>query len=100
MKEIAKYLRPYWKGILVATVMVTVSSVCNLLLPTLMSDVLNNGIYAQDMNYIFDCCLKMLLVALVGLGTVLTGAKISNEVVFFLCRCTGCGVPESEPDDI
>lgn len=85
MKALIKYLLPYWKGVLLAIVMVALSSFCDLLLPTLMSDILNNGIYARDMNYILMCCLKMLLVALVGLGAVLVGTKVSNEVVAYFC---------------
>ena len=85
MKEMLKVLKPYWKGLLLATVAITVSTVCDLLLPTIMSDILNNGVYGEDLDYILICCLKMLIVAAVGLVTVLVGSKISSDVVAGFC---------------
>lgn len=85
MKEMLSYLRPYRKGLILATLAVTVSTACDLLLPTVMSEILNNGVYRQDLDYIFQCCGIMLLIALVGLGTVILGSKISNDVVAGFC---------------
>ncbi len=85
MKELLKYLRPYWKGLLLASLSMTISTVCDLLLPTIMSDILNQGVYREDFDYILRCCLKMLLVAGVGLGAVLLGTKMSCEVVASFC---------------
>ena len=85
MKEMLKYLRPYRRGILVATVMMTLSTLCDLLLPTIMSEILNNGVYQKDLDYIFKCCMGMLLVASLGLGTVLVGTKVSSSVVASFC---------------
>ena len=85
MKEMLKYLRPYGKGLVFATVMMTLSTLCDLLLPTIMSQILNNGVYQKDMDYILKCCLWMLLVASVGLGTVLLGTRISSSVVASFC---------------
>ena len=85
MKEMMKYLRPYRRSILLATVMMTLSTLCDLLLPTIMSEILNNGVYQKDMGYILECCLWMLAVASVGLGTVLLGSRISSSVVASFC---------------
>lgn len=85
MKEMLKYLRPYGKWLVFATVMMTLSTLCDLLLPTIMSQILNNGVYQKDMDYILKCCLWMLLVASVGLGTVLLGTRISSSVVASFC---------------
>ena len=85
MKEMMKYLKPYWKGLIAATIAVTVSTVCDLLLPTIMSEILNKGVYQADFPYIVKCCAVMAAVALLGLGTVILGAKISNEVVASFC---------------
>lgn len=85
MKEMLKYLKPYRKGLVLATLMVMVSTVCDLLLPTIMSEVLNNGVYLRDLDYIAKCCAVMLVVSLVGLGTVIWSSKISNEVVAGFC---------------
>lgn len=85
MKEMLKYLEPYRRGILVAAVTMTLSTLCDLLLPTIMSEILNNGVYQKDLDYIFKCCLGMLLVASLGLGTVLVGTKVSSSVVASFC---------------
>lgn len=85
MKEMFSYLRPYRKGLIWATVCMTVSTACDLLLPTVMSEILNNGVYRRDLEYIVLCCGVMLIVALAGLGTVILGSKISNEVVAGFC---------------
>lgn len=85
MKKMIKYLKPYWKGLTLATVLMAVSTLCDLLLPTIMSEILNNGIYARDLAYIVKCCAVMLLVSLVSLVTVLMGSKISCRVVALFC---------------
>lgn len=85
MKEMLKYLLPYKKGLILATLLVTVSTVCDLLLPTVMSGILNNGVYHSDLEYILKSCAVMLLIALIGLATVILGSKISNEVVAGFC---------------
>lgn len=81
MKEMMKYLKPYGKGLTVATLGICLSTLCDLLLPTLMSDILNNGVYQADFSYILRCCGMMLVVALVGLGAFLVGSKASCDVV-------------------
>ena len=81
MKEMLKYLKPYRKGLLLATLAMTVSTACELLLPTIMSEILNNGVSGADLPYILRCCGWMLLVAVLSLGSVLWGTKISNTVV-------------------
>ena len=85
MKDMLKYLLPYWKGLIAATAAVAISTLCDLLLPTIMSQILNNGVYRADFPYIVKCCAVMAAVALVGLGTVILGAKISNDIVASFC---------------
>ena len=85
MKEMLHYLKPYWRGLLAATIAVAISTVCDLLLPAIMSEILNKGVYRADFAYIVKCCAIMAAVALVGLGTVLLGSKISNDVVASFC---------------
>lgn len=85
MKEMLHYLKPYWRGLLAATIAVAISTVCDLLLPAIMSEILNKGVYRADFAYIVKCCAIMAAVALVGLGMVLLGSKISNDVVASFC---------------
>ncbi len=85
MKKMMKFLKPYWKGLVFATVAMAVSTVCDLLLPTIMSGILNSGISAQDFPYIVKCCVLMLFVSAVSLAAVLVGSKLSCKVVAEFC---------------
>lgn len=85
MKEMLRYLRPYWKGILGSMAAIAVGTVCDLLLPTLMSQILDRGVSLKDFDYVVKCCVQMLIVALVGLGAVLIGSRISCNVVAGFC---------------
>lgn len=85
MKKMIPYLIPYWKGLLLATLAIAMSTVCDLLLPTIMSDILNNGIYQKDLAYIVKCCGIMLAVCIAGLGTLLLGVWYSTKVVSGYC---------------
>ena len=86
MKQMIPYLNPYRKGVLAALAAIAVSTVCDLLLPAIMSEILNNGIYGQDFSYIARCCFLMLIVCLTGLGTLLLGVWYSNKVVAHFCE--------------
>ena len=94
MKRMLRFLIPYWKGIVIASLAVLVSTVCDLLLPMIMSDVLNSGVHNADLNYIFLCCGKMLLVSIVGLGSILLGIWFSTNVVAGYCGDLRCKVFE------
>jgi ATP-binding cassette subfamily B protein len=65
--------------------LISLSSLCDLLLPTLMSDILDNGVREKDFSYIIQCCLKMLVVAGASLGCVLWGQQIAAKVVAGFC---------------
>ncbi len=85
MKRILKYLKPYVGLLSLAMLLISVSSLCDLLLPTLMSDILDRGIRDRDMEFILGCCLQMLLIAAFSLGCVLLGSKLSAKVVSGFC---------------
>ena len=92
MKKIFAYLKPYRGGLLLGMLLMAISTVCELLLPDIMSDILNTGVYNGDLNYIFRCCAKMLAVALISLGSVLGGWYISSRVVAGFCADLRQGV--------
>ena len=85
MKRILKYLRPYRRQLVLTMVLVSLSSLCDLLLPTLMSDILDHGVREKDFTYIVQCCIKMLCIAGTSLGCVLWGHKIAAKVVAGFC---------------
>ena len=81
MKRILKYLKPYRKKVAIAIILVSVSSICDLLLPTLMSSILDNGVRDKDFGYICLCCLAMLVTAGLSLATVLWSNKLAARLV-------------------
>ncbi len=85
MRNMIKYLKPFWSGIIFSTIAMAVTTVCDLLLPTIMSEILNRGIYGKDYGYIISCCAVMLVIALIGLASTLIGSKISCNVVASFC---------------
>ncbi len=85
MKKIFKNLLSYKSGISVALLLMTVSTVCNLMLPTIMSNIVDKGIYLSDMDYIWKSCLIMLLTSLIGFVSVVYGQKFTYEVVTGFC---------------
>lgn len=85
MKRIIPYLKPYMGKLLLATLLICISTLCDLLLPTLMSDILNNGIRSGDTELLFLRCGQMLLVAGVSLVGIILGSRLSSWVVANFC---------------
>ena len=85
MKKIFKNLLPYKNRIMVALFFMTAATICDLMLPTIMSNIVDNGIYLSDMEYIKRNCLYMFLVSLAGLLTVIIGRKYTSEIVAGFC---------------
>lgn len=81
MKRIFSHMRPFWPQILGAAVLMTLSALSQLLLPTLMSGVVNEGVYAKDFTVILRDCGQMLVVAVLGMVSVILGRKLSAQVV-------------------
>lgn len=87
MKRIFRHLLPFWPQVLGAAVLMTVSAISQLLLPTLMSGVVNEGVYEKDFTVILGYCGQMLAVALVGAVAVILGRKLSAAAVAgFSCQ--------------
>ncbi len=85
MKRILTYLKPYVGRLLLAALLLALSTLCDLLLPTLMSDILEKGVRGQDFAYILRCCTQMLVVAATSLVALLLGIRLSTRVVSAFC---------------
>lgn len=85
MKRILKYLKPYAGRLLLAAGLLAVSTLCDLLLPTLMSDILEKGVRGQDFSFILLCCGQMLAVAGTSLISLILGTWLSTQVVAGFC---------------
>lgn len=81
MKYIFPFLKPYRGRIALAMLLVGTATICDLMLPTIMSNVLNFGVAEADFAYIVRCCWQMLLIAAAGLACLIAGRKLSSNVV-------------------
>lgn len=85
MRKLLIYLKPYRGKIALATLLMAVSAACNLLLPTLMSDILDRGVYgaaqADTFSYIVSTALRMLGISILSLLSVGSGYWIVYHVI-------------------
>ncbi|MBP5237147.1 MAG: ABC transporter ATP-binding protein [Clostridia bacterium] len=85
MRKILSYLKPYRGKIALTTLLMAVSAVCDLLLPTLMADVLDKGVYgaaeANTLGFILKTAGWMLGLSAVSLAAVTGGYWMVYHVV-------------------
>ena len=75
-----RFLKPYWKQALVLVLAIFVQALGTLRLPTLMSQIVNQGIVAEDKGFILLAGLKMVLWAVISAGGALLSAYLSAKV--------------------
>ncbi len=80
MRNLLIHIKPYRGKIALSTLLMAISAVCDLLLPTLMSDVLDKGVYgaaeADTFGYILKTAGWMLGISLVSLLSVTCGYRV------------------------
>ena len=85
MQKLFIYLKPYRFKIALATLLMAISAACDLLLPTLMSDILDKGVYGAAESDTFGFVLKtaawMFGLALLSLGSVVGGYWVVYRIV-------------------
>lgn len=85
MRKLLSYLKPYKGRIALATLLMAISAVCNLLLPTLMSNVLDKGVYGaaegDTLGYIIKTAAWMLGISVVSLASVAGGYWVVYHVI-------------------
>ncbi|MCR5067384.1 MAG: ABC transporter ATP-binding protein/permease [Erysipelotrichaceae bacterium] len=85
MRKLLIYLKPYRGKIALATLLMAVSALCDLLLPTLMSDVLDRGVYGaaetDTFSYILSTGAWMLALSVLSLTCVAGGYWVVYHVV-------------------
>ncbi len=62
MLKLFKHLKPYTLTVIVTIILIFLQSIAELFLPSLMSDIINNGILKNDINYILKVGGYMLLI--------------------------------------
>jgi len=80
MLKIYKFLKPYTGMVIAAVLFVTLQSLGDLYLPTLMSDIINDGVMQGDTNKIFHIGGVMLLVAGAGVICSIIASLLSAKV--------------------
>lgn len=92
MSILSKYFKPYVPYLLLAIVLLFGQASCDLALPDLMSDIVNDGITTGNTSYIVETGFKMLGVALISASCTVT--------VGFLGARTAAGVSRGLRQDI
>ena len=81
MKRIFSHLRPFLPQVLLSSLLMAAASLGQLLLPALMSQVVDDGIYQKDFSVILRCCVLMLAISLVSMAASAGGGKLSADTV-------------------
>src|SRR5579875_115684 len=80
MIRLFRFLKPYWFPITLVLILVFAQSLATLYLPTLMADIVDNGIVKKDTGYIERVGLLMLLVSLGAVVAAVISAFFSSRV--------------------
>ncbi|TJY41827.1 ABC transporter ATP-binding protein [Cohnella pontilimi] len=80
MRNFRKYIRKYGKFFSVAILFLTIEAVCDLLLPTVMSRMIDNGVARQDLPYIYRLGGLMLLITAAGAVAALIRNFLASRV--------------------
>lgn len=66
MLKLFRYLKPYWWKIIILFVAVGIQAWSAIQLPAIMAEIVNDGIVAGDLNYVWNAGFRMVLYALVA----------------------------------
>ena len=80
MLKLFKGLKPYWTLVIGVLVLVFISTMTDLELPDLMSDIVYTGIVKRDVSYILGRGGVMLLVALLGTVCTILTSYLSSKI--------------------
>ncbi len=80
MKLYGKYFNKYKVPFLAAVICVALEAVCDLLGPTLMSNIINTGIEQGSITYVYYWGGLMLLVTIIGAGFAVTRNILASKV--------------------
>lgn len=90
MRKLLIYLKPQRKRIAFASVFMAISVLCDLMLPTIMSSILDQGVYRSAVEntfpYIAKMCAIMFVIASVSLGSVIMGYKLTSRITTAFTR--------------
>lgn len=85
MKEILKRLKKYKKELFFSFVMLVVATLCSVALPTLMTEILDNGLLKGNLSYIYRVCIVMGVVSVLDVVLIVVAYKMSETAVQRFC---------------
>lgn len=81
MREIFKGIKKYIFPMLIAFVLNVLSTLCMVALPTLMTGVVDNGINAGNMEYVYRACIMMAIVTILDVIFTVIAYWIGNKAI-------------------
>ncbi|MGB9681576.1 MAG: ABC transporter ATP-binding protein [bacterium] len=79
MKKLLPYLKPYWKAVLLAPLLMIIEVICDLSQPSLLARIIDNGVMKGDLTFILRTGLLMIGIAGIGMiGGV--GCTIASSI--------------------
>ena len=79
MTMVMEYMSGYSGMLMAALALLVIQVICDLSLPTYMSDIVNNGVLSGDVAYIVQIGVKMLLITLASAGCELSTGKCGRR---------------------
>ena len=80
MKEVLKIYKSYVPMMLLIVCFLFGQAMCELLLPSYMSDIINNGVVKSDIPYIYSMGARMVLISILAVVFAITGNMIASRV--------------------
>ncbi len=85
-KLLVRYLRPAWALIIAVVVFQLAQSIASLLLPTLNADIIDNGVVAGDIPYIWQTGGVMLAISLVQVACAIVAVYFGSRLAMGMGR--------------
>ena len=83
IKLLLNYAKNYWKHIALQILFATFWVGSNLIIPILMANIIDYGIARNDMNYIIQTGLQMILVTVLNIAFLLVNLYFEVSIVIF-----------------
>ena len=80
MKKLFELLKPHRKKIYIVVLIDTIGIVCSLLMPLLMSEIVEKGIADMNIPFVWQCAIAMVALAFLSAGCNIFAAKLNTHI--------------------
>lgn len=80
MKFLSKYIKKYWKSFSIAVLFLTFEAISDLMQPTIMAKIIDEGVVNRDIHYVLKMGGLMLLITALGAVSASTRSVIASIV--------------------